>query len=283
MCLKLYDPDIKRAVVTDKDKSIFEDYYDYIIPANPDYGLGYVQKLKIYEYSPFDKTLFIDADCLTVRSVSYIFDLFKDKDISVLGKKQSSGKIFNVDFKILSKEFNLPYMVIFNGGVYYFRKSELAEKVYAACAGIIKKYDNLNLYKHRGLIADEPVMSISLGMHNAEPVTGNGNDMQLAGNSHTKLDVFGQICKFSCYDTMIAKPAIYHYGGDTYPFHVKREIFKLKLFYNKKINKKLASFFGNLLYNPTYAIYVFAYRTLKSIIKGKKLKLTPVLPPYKFL
>ena len=282
MSLKLYCPHIKRAVVTDRPKSVLNEYYDIIIPVNPSYGMGYVQKLKVYEYSPFENTLFIDADCLVVRSVEPIFEHFKKSEMSVYGNKDTSGKFFDVDFNILSKEFSVKYMIRFNGGIYYFKKSELAQKVFAECESIIKKYDELNLYKHRGLIADEAVMSIAMSKNCVEPIKLESPEMQLAGGKKTELEVLKGKCKFECYENSVAEPAIYHYGGDAYPFHVKREIFKLKLFYFKKFNKNLASFLGNLFYNPGYAIYVFVYRIYKSIFKGTKLKFTPVLPPYKY-
>ena len=44
-----------------------------------------LQKLHLDAYTPFDETLYIDADCLAVAPVAPLFALFADVPVGVVG------------------------------------------------------------------------------------------------------------------------------------------------------------------------------------------------------
>ncbi len=283
--LKLSNPNISRALVTDSKDRELENYYDFIIPINSAYGMGYSQKLYMYQYSPFQKTLFIDVDCLVIDSIYWIFEKFDKHPVSVIGKKITEGKLIGTSVEELKSKISLNYLLTFNGGVYYFEKGTIASAIFDDAIDLFaNKYDNLNLCKFNGLPGDEPAMSIAMSMHGMEPINDNGKGMYTpVGQSGVfKMDALKGLCEFYKHGEKVT-PAIMHFGGG-YPeaFHYKRETRKLRWVYYYKIPKPIASFVVNAISNPPYILFVFFYRIVKKIIKGGKLKLTPLMPMFRF-
>lgn len=140
------------------------------------YGSGFSPKLHLDEITPLDRTLFIDADCLCVRSVEPAFALFTGRAVSVSGKMISEGEWFG-DVARVRKKFGLPAIPKFNGGIYYLEKGELAEDIYATARLLEPHYDELGLVRMRGSATDELLMSLAQAIHGATPVPDDGTLM----------------------------------------------------------------------------------------------------------
>lgn len=283
--LALSNPNISRALVTDSIDEELKKYYDVIIPIDKSLGVGYSQKLYMYKYSPFNKTMFIDADCLVIDDIDWIFERFINHPVSVIGKKISTGSLLGTTVEILQEKVKIKYLPTFNGGVYYFEKGEKAESVFNEAIDIFcNKYDELNLWKFSGLPGDEPAMSIAMAMYDMQPIADEGNGMYtpVGQKGVFKMDALKGICEFYKYDEKVT-PAIMHFGGG-YPeaFHYRRETKKLRLVYYYKIPRTLTSFMVNAIYNPPYIVFVFLYRIIKKIVKGGKIKFTPIMPMFRF-
>lgn len=283
--LKLSNPDIPRALVTDSSNEDLKKYYDVIIPINKNLGFGFSQKIYMYDYSPFNKTMFIDVDCLVINKIDWIFDRFNTHPVSVLGKKIYSGALIGTTVETLKEKIGIDYLPTFNGGVYYFEKGEKASNVYKEAIDIFfNKYDELNLWKFSGKPGDEPAMSIALAIHKMQPVPDEGKGMYtpVGQKGVFKMDALKGICEFYKHGEKVT-PAIMHFGGG-YPeaFHYRRETTKLRWVYYYKTPRAFTSFIVNAIYNPPYIVYVFLYRVIKKILKGGKLKFTPIMPMFRF-
>lgn len=72
------------AILCDRQNEWTADFDQVVIidrPAN-----SYFDKMRILDLSPFDETIFIDADSLIYRDLTPLWDLFKDgPDVGVLG------------------------------------------------------------------------------------------------------------------------------------------------------------------------------------------------------
>ncbi len=283
--LAISNPDVPRVLVTDSAGEKLKKYYNRIIPIDNSFGIGYSQKLYMYHYSPFKKTLFIDVDCLVIDSIDWLFERFNQHPVSVIGKKVTSGNLLGTSVELLKTAVNVDYLPTFNGGVYYFEKGEKAEKVFKDAIHIFKnRYNELNLWKFSGQPGDEPAMSIAMAMHCMQPIDDEKKGMYtpVGQKGVFKMDALKGICEFYKHGEKVT-PAIMHFGGG-YPeaFHYRREVAKLKLVYYYKLPKAFTSFLVNALYNPSYIVYVFLYRIIKKMIKGGKLKLTPIMPMFRF-
>ena len=272
-------------MVTDSKDSELKKYYASVIPIDPSLGSGFSQKVHMYQYTPFQKTLFIDVDCLVIRNIDFLWNLFEGHEVSVLGRKVTSGPFIGTTIELLKLQFTFDYLPTFNGGVYYFEKSKGAQEVFNLAIDIFKnKYDSLKLGKFSGTPGDEPAMAIAMGVYSMQPVNDNklGMFTPVGQKGVFKMDALEGFCEFYKHGEKV-NPAIMHFGGG-YPeaFHYRREALKIKLVYHYKLPQKLISLFVNILYNPVYIVYVFSYRLMKFIFKGEKMKLTPIMPMFRF-
>jgi hypothetical protein len=284
LSLELHNPGIKKAIVTDSTDQELRSLFDVVVPVNPDYGKGFLQKLHICDYTPFEETMFIDADCLCSGNIDFLWELFKGHDVSVIGRQVTEGSLFGFSMEDIRKALPLQYVIAFNGGIYYFRKNETARAVFASANDLKDKYNSLRLVTVRGEVADEPLMSLAMGLHHQVPVNDSGKGMYtpVGQTGQFKMDVLKGFCQFEKEGRNV-KPAIMHFGfGYTRAFHYRREKWKLKLHCYAHLPKVLASAMVNVFSNPVYMIYVFIYRIMKSVFKGVKFKMSPTMPMFRF-
>ena len=284
--IRLYNSEIPIALVTDSEDTRLADYFQYIIPLDPEKGSGFSQKMYMNKYSPFQKTLFIDSDCLAVGDISFLFEWMNGQPISVLGKKVFHGSLLGTTIEEIKKKININYLPTFNGGVYYFEKGEESEKVFNLARVIFfEKYKEWGLWLFDGKPGDEPAMSIAMGHFQIEPTADpeyKSMYTPVGQKGIFKMDILKGFCLFNKNDVWV-RPTVMHFGGG-YPeaFHYKREIAKLNFYSFTKISKPISSFFINLIYNTPYIIFVFLYRLIKWVSGKSKLKFSPLIPMFRF-
>jgi hypothetical protein len=282
--LELTNNHVKRAIITDSTDSRLKQHFHIVIPLKESIN-GFQLKVKSYYYTPFQKTIFIDADSLVIRNVDHLWKAFNGNPVTVLGKKVYSGRLLDVDVESLCVKLGLEYMLTFNGGVYYFEKSAKADEVFAYTEYIIANYDALGLYKHHGNIADEGVMSVAMGKYQMEPVRDDqrtGMFMPINVQGQFKMDILKGYCQFNKGGESVS-PSIVHMGGlcmET--FYYRREICKLNWYRKWRHSSKAISFIVNLLFNIPYVVYVQLYRVARFIVKREKIKFLPFMPMYRY-
>ena len=150
-------------VVTDKKTKQVKDF-DYIIETKP-LDKGFFNKLWLDKYSPFYNTVFLDADCLVFNNISSCFSGLKEFNMpfSPLGKNLVISDLDNCvgyfDFD-KTKEFDLKYTYIFNGGFYYFNKN--SSGIFQTARRIASSEKDYGF----PFAGDEPCLALSMSIHN---------------------------------------------------------------------------------------------------------------------
>ncbi|MEE3715173.1 hypothetical protein V2H45_00275 [Tumidithrix elongata RA019] len=172
------DSSIKFAIATDQKELIPPDLPDIqIIELQPgQYGQGFSPKLHLDKLAPADRTLFVDADCLCVGSLEFVFERFAGHAVSVVGGTISQGEWFG-DVKAVCASFGLISLPKFNGGVYYLEKGEESCKVYATARELEPRYDEIGLVRLRNRPNDELLMAIAMASHCQTPIPDDGSIM----------------------------------------------------------------------------------------------------------
>jgi len=280
--LRLTNPGIKRAVISDVPQAEFNGLYDTYIPYNPDYGKGLSQKLYLDKYSPFDETLFIDSDCLVVNSLAHTLELCRKYPVAVFGDQIATGEWY-MDVATICRKFNLPSIPLFNGGTYYFKKSDMTTKIYEQARKLHENYTELGFHEFRGSINEEPLISVAMAMNHVEAADDNGAGMRtpIGISGPLEIDVLNGKCAFNKSGAYV-EPAILHFSGSyAIAFHYKREVSKLKLISAFPfLNRALASFMVNAIYNIPYASYVFLKRVSKNLLRKEKFDYSNTLPVF---
>lgn len=188
-----------------------------------------IDKLLFLTETPFDETIFIDADCSVVNDLNHVFEAFEKNgsDISAISRtvplKEGEG---GVQFSAsAAKELELTQdFPKFNGGVYYYRKSDAARE----CIDFMFR-DALPNYHHYGLLSDktlvkydEPIFIIAMLKYGMKtlPVESNIMFLLFEKNDKVRWDMKKRVC-FYPWEGMIVSPLIIHWkfgGTETFQY-----------------------------------------------------------------
>lgn len=139
-------------------------------------GEGFSPKLQLDKLADEGQTLFIDSDCLVFGNLDFVFDRFKKHDVSVLGGYIAAGEWFG-DIGAICKQFGLPHLPKFNGGIYYLEKGPVATAVYSCARELEKKYDDIGFLRLRNRPNDEVLMALAMQLNGQTPVADDGTVM----------------------------------------------------------------------------------------------------------
>lgn len=153
--------------------------FDRVIPAPADENLrGAMNKLHLATASPYDRTLYLDSDCLLFSPrIAFFWQKYRGRGFVVEGHRQSEGPAFacslgEKDAGALCRLLNIPFLSVFNAGAIYFERGREAARVFAATRAL---YDGPHRdaisyrYKHAGEYADEPFFGAALGQLGIAP------------------------------------------------------------------------------------------------------------------
>lgn len=213
-------------VITDKkgEKKLKKYFDGVIVLEKPNYN--FLDKIEVYHNSPFEETIFLDADMNIIKDISFIFDEFEKNgsqvscygtliDITINDRPNHYG-----DGAV--KAFNLKQYIRFGGGIYYYKKSPETDRVidciYNDLMPNYDKYDLLHISAYFGndirRMADEPLLGLAMmvcGMKPMNTVTHlmryyKGNMMETL-----KWDMRNRDCSFYWWGEIV-HPYIVHYA-----------------------------------------------------------------------
>jgi hypothetical protein len=156
--------------------------FDRVIPVGRDPILrGAMNKARLLDLTPYDRTLYVDADCLLFSArIELFWHRYRGHPFVVEGMRQSQGPVFacslgEKDAATLCRDYDLPYVIVFNAGVMYFERRDTARAVFDKVKELHAGPDRDRIsysYKHAGEYADEPFFGValaSLGIAPFEP------------------------------------------------------------------------------------------------------------------
>ena len=147
------------------------------VPDHPDIR-GAMNKVRLFEHTPYDRTMYVDADCLLFSPrIEFFWRKYRGHPFAVEGHCQSKGPVFSCslgekDAAELCALLNLPYITVFNAGVMYFERTDASKAVFDR---VMEFYEGPHReaigyrYKHPGEYADEPFFGTALASLGIEP------------------------------------------------------------------------------------------------------------------
>jgi hypothetical protein len=246
------ESDIVFNFVTDQPEAIPADikYKIKITTIKPgELGAGFSPKLYLDRLACPGQNLFIDSDCLIFENLAGLFERFKGHEVSVAGNYIKDGEWFG-DVPAICRQFNLPHLPKFNGGLYYLEKGKKAEEVYVTARKLELQYDEIGFKRLRGRPNDEVLMALAMQLHGQKPVIDDGtimSDPQACPGGYG-IDVINgkrwlinppkpNPLHQSWYPFEKVSPAIVHFlGYYTLNFPYRREVYRLQQLALKKLN-----------------------------------------------
>lgn len=148
--------------------------FDYAIEAHG-MPIGTAAKLDAYNYTPFEKTLLLDADMIWLpnRLPSQIFDYFDSIDFTCIAEgtsdKPSGHYYFWADMDEIKKVYGIEMMYQFRSEVMYFRKCKEVKKFFDDAKKIYANPRLTTIRQHAGTVPDELAMNISAAKNDIHP------------------------------------------------------------------------------------------------------------------
>lgn len=136
--------------------------------------LGCMNKIRLDEVSPFDETMYIDADCLLVKSdIDWHWGRMSENYFSMTGEKRYAGRWNNLDIDKVRQIFSISHIIQMNSGVFYFRKGPDATCFFSRLRELYHNHKDLlsNIHQGRsGQYADEPFFGVAMGEFGIDPL-----------------------------------------------------------------------------------------------------------------
>ncbi len=220
--------DIPMYVMTDKNgEKLLKKHFDGVIVMDkPTYTT--VDKMEVYFKTPFEETIFLDADMSITRDIRFMFNEFQrnGSPISCIGSYRSFeewGEPIHFGQAAVEK-YHLTGYLAFGGGVYYYRKGPEADNVFQFIFDeLIPNYHQLDLHLFRtSQMADEPLMDVAMLVYGMNPLESKIDIMRFISRMMDTLswDLEKKECHFTLRDGSVVSPAIVHYGTDN-TYHKK--------------------------------------------------------------
>jgi hypothetical protein len=236
----LHAPNVIRAVITDFP-DILNNYYDIVIPYNQEDGNPFTIKLKLYLYTPFDKTIYIDADSLVLHPIDLYWDFLIDKPFAYEGKPFSEG-CWYFDIEKIIKQIDVPWIPKFNSGMFLFEKNERSRAVFTAACEYLENSGAFDIPFFRGkMLPDEPFFAMALAKHGIESVKEYGRfSRTLIGAEKIHINVIRGIGYF-VKNGIPVFPLVVHFCGHLGKILFIREKLRLSFYFNSPIDFILSS------------------------------------------
>ena len=109
--------------------------FDEVTTVPPRFLVGRVRKYGAAEASPFEETVFLDADCIVLGSLDHLFDPLQEHGMAMLGEQLTRDDDENhhgFSTRRLLTEFGLDRYLKTNSGIFSFRR-EVALEVMEDC------------------------------------------------------------------------------------------------------------------------------------------------------
>jgi len=220
--LAYFDPKRPRCLVYNDGVTITPDvrhvFHDLVrIDARPGY-LGCMNKIRLYDLTPYDRTMYIDADCLLVKGdIDRHWVALANSEFVMTGEKRTSGSWNRLDFRAVCEELKIPYVVQMNSGVFAFSRGERARLFFERLQTLYRDHRDLlsNIHQSRkGQYADEPFFGAAMGEFGFSPTGGRAED-----GSWMVTTWNAKNCRFDPFrgESRIDKPSRYWFGVRHFP------------------------------------------------------------------
>lgn len=213
---RLHMPGLPVALVTDRPERADRSLFDFVVPLDGSRGLSVGQKIFIDEYSPFETSLYIDADCVVTRPF--------DRELAELDRhsftpvceyylKPEDSDIWVADLaKALALCGGRVYPK-FNGGFLFFKRDEPARQVFARAREILADYERYGLKRFDRISpSDESVFALAMVSAGLTELYDDGGNFMRPTIDHSRfsIDPLRGLCAFRAYGREL-RPAICHF------------------------------------------------------------------------
>jgi hypothetical protein len=171
----IHAPHVLRAAITDVPERL-SSLYDFIIPFDKNTGDPFSVKTQLHTYTPFEQTLFLDADSLLIGNIDSYWQFLKSRPFVYYSNLITRGNWYTNIAELIEK-INIPWIPQINSGMLLFNNCEETKNIFdtAYYYSVNGKKENIDIPFFRGkMLPDEPFLAIALVKHDIKPVEDHG-------------------------------------------------------------------------------------------------------------
>jgi hypothetical protein len=219
LSLRVSNPGIPIAVACPPQvRARIAPYFDHVIDENPSLR-GFIHKLHLDRYSPFQETFFFDSDVLVFRTLAEALPNWRGQPYTACGNYVVNGiSAFGLDRAKVLRVISRDKLVHIDGaGHAYFRKPD-CHAAFDLARSIAANYQE---YAGNIPLADEDVMDIVMTILQLTPIPhGEFWSRYCSGKKGTMvMNVAKGICQFEAVATgRIHRPHMMHFAYNEAPF-----------------------------------------------------------------
>ncbi len=228
LSVRVSNPGVPIAVACPaRARPLLEPYFDYVIDEIP--GLrGFVHKVHLDHYTPFDETMFFDSDVLVFKPLQPYVDVWRKYPYTATGRFQSTGKsAFGMDRVDILRQLAKKELVVIDGaGHAFFRKPDCGPIFDEARAVTARHKEIMGPIPY----ADEDVMDYVMTKFDIPPMPKPDffSRHVSARPGTVKMDATNALCEFVFQDTgMAMRPCMMHFAANEAPFFYHWQLHKL--------------------------------------------------------
>ena len=231
----IHSPQIPRAVITDHG-AYLSPFFDRIIDYDPGLGAPFETKTRIDIYSPFKKTLFLDADSLIVNDIGYYFDFLDKVPFLYCGIPRRDGHWY-YDIEKTKMENGVNWIPEFNSGMLLFSKLDLDDpstvnvsEIFKTANQYMQNPEALNVaYFRKNMYPDEPFFALAFAKLDIKPFNDCGRfSRTLIGAEKITINIVKGLARFKKQGRFVF-PSVIHFCGTLGNFFYFFE--KIRLFF----------------------------------------------------
>lgn len=239
LSIRVSNPGVPIAIAcSNKVRPLVEPYFDYVIEEQA--GLrGFIHKVYLDIYSPFESTVFLDSDVLVFKSMQTFVNSWSDLPYNAVGHYETEGEsAFNFDRIAYMKKFGKSKIVEIGGAGHAIYFKPRCQSVFDMARKVSHNYTE---YAGNARYADEDAMNIVMTSMDIAPrsneLPGNQYFMSRhlsARSGSITMDASKGICRFVYNDTReIWEPCMMHFACNEAP--VVYSIQLIRLFKKNKL------------------------------------------------
>ncbi|MEO7185049.1 MAG: hypothetical protein ABIY86_07075 [Rhodoferax sp.] len=225
---KVSNPGVPLAVAcSPKLAAILKPHFDFVVAEDPSLR-GFVHKVHLDKYSPFENTFFFDSDVLLFRDLKPIAMKWANQPYTACGKFMREGhSAFGLNRARVLQKIGAKELVVIDGaGHAYFRKPECVA-VFDLARDITNRHQE---YCGDIKYADEDVMDIAMTMLRLNPEPeGDFFSRYASGRSGTiSMDATQGACTFVGTKTgEVTAPHMMHFAANEAAFQYAWQLHRL--------------------------------------------------------
>lgn len=165
--IRRHNPGLPVAVLTDESgaQSRLASGFDRVWVAEPGEGNPFEQKLRLNRRSEFDRTVFIDSDCLVAGSLEPVFARLGAGETEPVGitTAWTAGADWYVPASAWSARFGVSEVPVLSSGMFAWRRGEAADAFFAEAVRFYgEEYEALGVPMTHRFAPDEPALAAAL-------------------------------------------------------------------------------------------------------------------------